>query len=77
MTAAASFPVPKREGRAIPRSDDRELQAQLVNAFNRISAHNERMRAALLDGRIDRIRDLAHLIAGETLTIGTLTYDDE
>jgi hypothetical protein len=61
----------------IPADDDRELQAQLVNAFNRITTHNEQMRAALIDGDLPRIRDLAHLIAGETLTIGTLTYDEQ
>jgi hypothetical protein len=54
------------------KQDERELQAQMVNALNRIQQANERMRAALLDDDRELIVILANVTAEQAVTLVSL-----
>jgi hypothetical protein len=54
------------------KQDERDLQAHIVVALNRIQEANERMRAALLDGDLDLIVLLAQVTADQAVTLVSL-----
>jgi hypothetical protein len=65
-------PLEKRLRVVRMKQDDRELQAQMVTALNRIQRCNERMRAALLTDDRELIVILANVTAEQSVTLISL-----
>ena len=55
--------------------DDREVEARLVNALNRLQAANEGARIALIDGNLRRVGEIAGRIGDLAATLAALAGD--